>query len=57
LKTCDLRFGVESIRLSGRGEMLDLVVVAGFGREPMMLLTNALNGARDSESLWWIAQN
>jgi len=55
-KTCDLRFGVESIRLSGRGEMLDLVVVAGFGREPMMLLTNALNGARDSESLGWIVQ-
>jgi hypothetical protein len=55
-KTYDLRLGVEPIRLPGRREMLDLVVVAGFGREPMLLLTNALNGARDSESLWWIAQ-
>jgi hypothetical protein len=55
-KTYDLRLGVEQIRLPGRSELLDLVVVAGFGKEPMMLLTNALNGARDSESLWWIAQ-
>ena len=55
-KTYDLRLGVERIRLPGRSELLDLVVVAGFGREPMMLLTNTLNGARDSESLWWIAQ-
>jgi hypothetical protein len=55
-KTYDLRFGVEPVRLPGRPEPLDLVVLAGFGREPMMLLTNALNGARDSESLWWIVQ-
>jgi hypothetical protein len=55
-KTFDLRFGVERVRLPGRAEMLDLVVLAGFGREPIMLLTNALDGARDSESLWWIAQ-
>jgi hypothetical protein len=48
-KTYDLRLGVEPIRLPGRAEMLDLVVVAGFGKETMMLLTNALNGARDSE--------
>jgi hypothetical protein len=53
---CDLRYGVERVRLPGRKELLDLVVVAGFGREPMMLLTNALNGARDSDSLWWTAQ-
>jgi hypothetical protein len=55
-RTCNLRFGVEPVRLPGRSELLDLVVVAGFGKEPMMLLTNALNRARDSESLWWIAQ-
>jgi Transposase DDE domain len=51
-----LRYGVERIRLVGRDEPLDLVVVAGFGEEPMLLLTNALEGARDSQSLWWIAQ-
>jgi Transposase DDE domain len=55
-KTYDLRYGVERIRLVGRDERLHLVVVAGFGEEPMLLLTNALEGARDSQSLWWIAQ-
>jgi len=55
-KTYDLRYGVEPIRLVGREEQLHLVVIAGFGQEPMLLLTNALAGARDSQSLWWIAQ-
>jgi hypothetical protein len=55
-KTYDLRYGVEQIRLVGRPEQLCLVVVAGFGEEPMLLLTNALDGARDSQSLWWIAR-
>jgi hypothetical protein len=55
-KTYDLRYGVEPIRLVGRGERLHLVVVAGFGEEPLLLLTNALEGAQDSQSLWWIAQ-
>jgi hypothetical protein len=35
---------------------LHLVVVAGLGEEPILLLTNALERARDSQSLWWIAQ-
>jgi len=55
-KIYDLRYGVERIRLVGRDEPLHLVVVAGFGEEPILLLTNALDGARDSPSLWWIAQ-
>lgn len=55
-KAYDLRYGVEPIRLVGRNEQLHLVVVAGFGEEPLLLLTNALEGARDSQSLWWIAQ-
>jgi hypothetical protein len=55
-KTYDLRYGVEPIRLLGRDEPLDLVAVAGFGEEPMLLPTNALEGARDSQSPWWIAQ-
>ena len=33
-----------------------MVVVAGFGRESLLLLTNALERARDSQSLWWIVQ-
>jgi Transposase DDE domain len=55
-KTYELRYGVEPIRLVGRDERLHLVAVAGFGEEPILLLTNALKGARDSQSLWWIAQ-
>ncbi len=55
-KTYDLRYGVEPIRLPGRDEQLYLVVVAGFGEELMLLLTNALDRARDSQSLWWIVQ-
>jgi hypothetical protein len=51
-----LRYGVERMRLVGRDEPLHLVVVAGFGEEPIWLLTNALDGARDAQSLWWIAQ-
>jgi len=55
-KSYDLRYGAEPVRLAGRDEQLYLVVVAGFGEEPILLLTNALAGARDSQSLWWIAQ-
>jgi hypothetical protein len=51
-----LRYGAEPVRLTGRDEQLYLVVIAGFGEEPILLLTNALAGARDSQSLWWIAQ-
>ncbi len=40
-KTYDQRYGVEPIRLIGRDEPLDLVVVAGFGEEPMLLLIEA----------------
>jgi len=55
-KIYDLHYGAEPIRLVGRDEQLYLVVVAGFGVEPILLLTNTLAGARDSQSLWWIAQ-
>jgi Transposase DDE domain len=54
-KVYELRYGAEPIRLPGREEPLHLVVVAGFGKEPLLLLTN-LGGVRDSQSLWWIVQ-
>ncbi len=54
-KVLELRFGAEPIRLPGREEPLLLVVVAGFGKEPLLLLTNLLS-VRDSSSLWWIVQ-
>ncbi len=55
-KTYDLRYGAEPIQLPGRAEKLWLVVIAGFGDQPMMLLTNLERAARDSQSLWWIVQ-
>jgi hypothetical protein len=54
-KIYNLRYGAEPIRLPGRTEPLLLVVVAGFGQEPLLLLTN-LSRVRDSPSLWWIVQ-
>jgi Transposase DDE domain len=54
-KVYQLRYGAEPIRLPGREEKLFLVVVAGFGREPLLLLTN-LSGVRDSQSLWGIVR-
>ena len=55
-KTYELRYGAEPIRLPGRSEELWLVVVAGFGEEPLLLLTDLPVAARDSPSLWWIVQ-
>ena len=50
-----LRDGAEPFRLPGREEYLTLAVVAGFGKEPLLLLTNLLR-VRDSQRLWWIVQ-
>lgn len=55
-KVYELRYGAEPIRLPGRDEALYLVVIAGFGEEPLMLLTDLPMGAKDSETLWWIVQ-
>ena len=55
-KTYELRYGAEPIRLPGRAEKLWLVVIAGFGQEPLMLLTDLPLAARDSQTLWWIVQ-
>jgi len=55
-KTYDLRYGAEPIRLPGRVEKLWLVVIAGFGEQPLMLLTDLPVAARDSQALWWVVQ-
>ena len=55
-KVYPLRYGAEPIRLRERKEKLLLVVVAGFGQEPLMLLTNLAGRARDSEALWEIVR-
>jgi hypothetical protein len=54
-KALELRYGAEPGRLPGREEKLLLVVVAGLGEEPLLLLTN-LWGARPSQTLWWIVR-
>jgi Transposase DDE domain len=51
-----LEFGVRPVTLPGRPEPLSLVVVRGFGEEPLMLLTNVpLKKTR--KSLWWAVQS
>ena len=55
-KTYQLHYGAEPIQLVGRPEQLWLVVVAGFGEQPILLVTNLKLRARDSENLWWAAR-
>lgn len=52
----DLEFGARQVKLPGRSESLTLVVVRGFGQEPLMLLTN-LRVRRSRKSLWRILQS
>ncbi|MFQ6093927.1 MAG: hypothetical protein ACE5OR_14850 [bacterium] len=44
------------VKLAGRGEGLFLVVVKGFGQEPMMLLTNCQIHLRRKEAIWRIVE-
>ena len=54
-KHLKLEFGFRAVKLPERDEQLYLVVVRGFGEEPLLLLTNvALSGSR--KSLWFIVQ-
>jgi hypothetical protein len=51
-----LDFGYRKVRLPGREEELSLVVVHGFGREPMMLLTTE-PVRRNRKVLWRIIES
>ena len=54
-KAYHLEFGCRRVRLPGRQEDLTLVVVRGFGAEPLMLLTNvAVTSSRTSQ--WFVVQ-
>jgi hypothetical protein len=55
-KTYDLHYGAEPFRLVGRDQQLWLAVVAGFGEQPILLVTNLKLRARDSESVCWAAR-
>jgi len=50
-----LEYGFRSVRLPGRDEPLTLVVVRGFGEEPLMLLTN-VEVKPSRTSLWFVVQ-
>jgi len=55
-KICHLEFGYRPVRLPGRKEQLYLVVIRGFGEEPMMLLTN-IPVRRSRKALWGIIES
>jgi len=50
-KTFELRFGYCTVRLPGREEPLSLLVIHGFGQQPLMLLTN-VQLSNSFRSLW-----
>lgn len=52
-KTYQLEYGFRKVRFPGRKDELWLVVVTGFGQEPMMLLTN-IPQRKNRECLWFI---
>ena len=51
-----LACGMRKVRLPGRREELTLVVVKGFGQEPLMILTN-LPVRRSRKSVWHVVQS
>jgi hypothetical protein len=54
-KTCQISYGFRLVKLPGRKQQLYLVVVKGFGKTPLMILTNvAVNKTR--KSLWFIVE-
>ena len=52
-KVYHLEFGYRNGKLPGREEALGLLVVQGFGQEPMMLLTTEPL-RRSRKALWWV---
>jgi hypothetical protein len=54
-KCYHLQFGYRPVKFPGREEQLYLVVVTGFGKEPLMLLTN-LPMRRNREVIWQVVE-
>lgn len=51
-----VQFGFRRVRLPGREERLSLVVIRGFGEQPMMLLTS-LAMRKKRSLLWWVIES
>ena len=54
-KCYHLEFGYRPVKFPGREEQLYLVVVTGFGKEPLMLLTN-LPMRKNREVIWQVVE-
>jgi hypothetical protein len=54
-KVYSMSYGFRKVRLPGRKEHLYMVVVKGFGSEPMMLLTTE-EMRKKRERLWWFVE-
>jgi len=54
-KAYRIEYGFREVQLPGRSEQLYLVVVRGFGEEPMMLLTN-VRVTKNRTRLWFIVR-
>lgn len=54
-KAYNIDFGFRRVRLPGRDERLCLIVINGFGREPLMLLTTE-EARKSRASLGWFVQ-
>ncbi|MCD6516189.1 MAG: transposase [Candidatus Aminicenantes bacterium] len=52
----DLQFGSRPVKLPGKKEPLTLVVVRGYGKEPIMLLTD-LRVTKSRKSIWGIVES
>jgi len=55
-KTLRLEFGYRTVHLPDHDDPLFLVVVQGFGEEPLMLLTN-VPMKKTRKSLWWAVES
>jgi hypothetical protein len=54
-KTCQISYGFRRVKLPGRKQQLYMVVVKGFGKKPLMILTNVeVNKTR--KSMWFIVE-
>jgi hypothetical protein len=55
-KVYRIEYGFRKVKLPGRKEQLYLVVIKGFGKKPMMLLTNAVV-EKNRKSLWFFVSS
>ena len=55
-KVYRIEYGFRKVKLPGRKEQLYLVVIKGFGKKPMMLLTNAVV-EKSRKSLWFFVRS